>query len=259
MVPGPQLILLTLCGKIYPSPDLTTMVKDYDGRTFVAFLDISGFGRVVRSDIERAASILDKFYGTIYNAPDLTRRMFLTDETDRSNPAVRPAINAIVASDCAVTFPRNTESGENTANDLRCILELVSAVNRELIKPEPGPSIMTTCSIAYGYFHYEDKAESTYLRKNCFFGTPYMNAFSDNEKMKARPGLCRLKRDATIDALHTVNPLLLKRRTYYYYYWMLKNRSHLGSFLRDYAQAKKVRGQAKYDRIKEVLQKYSTA
>jgi hypothetical protein len=234
------------------------MVRDYHGNTFVAFLDVLGFRDTVKNDISLAAHILDKFYGTIYDTSlNLTVRSADIDRNSRGNTTILPGVNMIVASDCAVIFSRNTESGENLSNDLECVLKFISEVNNRLIKSEPSPSVLTTCSIAYGQFTYEDRRDSGFLRKNCFFGMPYMRAFSDSEKMKNKPGLCRLLRDGMPHNVPKLSHFLVKKDKNYYFYWMLRNPRLLDDFLVDYKEANRIKGQAKYERIKEVLQRYS--
>ncbi|MGD0978487.1 MAG: hypothetical protein ABR962_05025 [Candidatus Bathyarchaeia archaeon] len=240
------------------------MVGGYAGNTFVAFLDILGFRDLVEGNVSLAAQTLDKFYSTIYEAcSNPISRRIPTDRISRNNPPVQPESNAIVASDCAVIFSRNTESGENMSNDLKCMLDFITTVNSNLVKPDPVPSILTICSIAYGWFVYEDRKESSYLKKNCFLGTPYMNAFSDSEKMKKELGLCRLLKSNLPEraraSILTLNSLLVEENGNYYFYWMLRNRSLLSAFLEQYKRASAVEGPLKYERIKEVLGRYNSS
>jgi hypothetical protein len=234
------------------------MVGNYDGQTFVAFLDVLGFGELVENNVPLAAQTLDKFYSTIYDACSYrTSRRIAIDKIPRPNTLVKPESNAIVASDCAVVFSNNRESGKNMNNDLECMLEFVRTVNCNLIKAEPFPSILTTCSVAFGLFFYEERKESSYLKKNCFLGTPYMNAFSDSEKMKREPGLCRLLGNGLPDNFTPNDSLLVEERGNYYFYWMLQNRSLLESFQGEYTAAIAGEKPLKYERVKEVIAKYS--
>jgi hypothetical protein len=233
------------------------VVRDYNGRTFVAFLDILGFRNMVKNNISLAAQTLDKFYEIMYDeCLNLTRRSATTHSSGMRDSIVLPEVNMIVASDCAVIFARNTESGENISNDLECISAFIRTVNSRLIRSDSSPSILTTCSIAYGQFIYEDRRESNYLRKNCFLGTPYMEAFSDNEKMKTEPGLCRLLRD-NMPANNRISiPFFIEKDGYYYFYWMLRDIGSLGGFLKDYEKARQAIGRTRYKQLKEVLQRY---
>jgi len=235
------------------------MVEDHHGETYVAFLDISGFKRKVRDNVALAASILDKFYGTIYN---------VCSSINREKRLLRlPELNIIVASDCAVVFSRmsvrdsrNNDLVRNNVDYLTPILSFVKEVNRILILSQSPAPVLTTCSIAHGDFIYEDRREFGYLKKNCFLGTPYMSAFQDNENLRDRPGYCRLVREnlhlpSTLSRDDSLS-LLHKTPKYYYFYWMLSTFDDLKNFRREYKEACRIRGQSKYIHITAVLQKY---
>lgn len=230
------------------------MVEDYHGETYVAFLDILGFKRKVRYRVASAARILGRFYETIF-------RVCLRVNSHRRLSDV----NIIVASDCAVIFARqdsstNASSMEYRIDCLKTVLSFIRQVNQSLILSDSPSPILTTCSIAYGPFIYEDKKEFGSLRKNCFLGRPYLSAFQDNEELKARPGYCRLLREN----LNLPSPLptddlfsfLKKTQKYYYFYWMLNTSNDLKNFRIDYNKARRIRGQLKYEHIIHVLQEY---
>lgn len=236
------------------------MVKDYHGDTCVAFLDVSGFKREVKADINLAASTLNKFYQKIYDV--------CLSINEINKPTSFPKVNMIVASDCAVVFSRtskrrNTSLTTRKIRILKVILDFIQQVNCLFIDPSSPPAILTTCSVAYGLFVYQDKRELSDLRKNCFLGTPYMEAFMDNEELKFQPGYSRLLRkrlDLRLSDLPKNKPfsLLTEQNQYWYFYWMLDNLNYLQDFEREYQEACQLEDPLRYVRIKEVLHKYSS-
>jgi hypothetical protein len=222
-------------------------ISGYPGKkTYVAFLDISGFKEMMKRE-EEAARALDRFYTTIYNVGKEL-------PTDTGMPV---AVDAIVVSDCAVLFSRNSNEGVDRINGLRSILHFVQKVNRNLIRS--SLPLMTTCSIDYGEFKYEDRIEFDHIGKEYFVGQPYLNAFLDNEgrKPKIQPGQCRLikKNLAAHNEFPIESPFSLLEDTekYYYFYWMLTTLEDLEQFKKEYQNTY----QLKYTGMISVLQKFT--
>src|SRR3989304_9136834 len=160
-------------------------IQHYQGSTFVAYLDISGFKSMMKKG--EARDVLNKFYSTIFQVGEIFRK------------PTRPnllEVDAIVVSDCAVLFSRIEDStrskigAENNIKGLQSILEFIRRVNSILINPTEGHRILTTCSIDYGKFKYEDRIDVSNMKEVFFIGEPYVNAFLDNEfgEPKILPG-----------------------------------------------------------------------
>jgi hypothetical protein len=240
------------------------MVEGYDGYTWVAFLDVSGFKREVGDDIALATGILDKFYQRMYD---------VCLKINRNNERMLlPIMNVVAASDCAVIFsrppkrvrkhvPTNDNNSEKTKS-LSSILNFVQRVNCLLIDAEPRSSVLTTCTFAYGFFVYQDKRELSDMRKNCFLGAPYMEAYMDNERLKSQPGYSRIMAkdpNLRLADLPETEPfsLLGEHTDYWYFYWMLDSLNDLDDFEKEYQGACLLGDHLKYIRIKEVLSKYT--
>lgn len=135
-------------------------------------------------------------------------------------------------------------------------------MNRRFITSSNSQPFMTTCSIAYGQFDYEDRIEFPDLRKNFLFGRPYIDVVLDQKKgkPKIRAGECRLLRRKMPQTRKRRNdPLfsfVLKRGDRRYFYWMLNNSEHQHSFDRDYRIAHKSRKRDNYSKVIKVLKKY---
>jgi hypothetical protein len=157
-------------------------------------------------------------------------------------------VDAIAVSDCAVLFSRidNSKSPRIRQRDivkgLGSILEFVRRLNGMLINTKDGPQILTTCSIDYGDFKYEDRIEVSNMKEVYFIGQPYVNAFLDNEfgEPKILPGQCRLLKE-NIDSIkefpnnHPFSVLVTEEEKYYYYYWMVLGRDDIKRFKKEYS------------------------
>ena len=134
------------------------------------------------------------------------------------------------------------------------VLNFVQRVNRDLIAQNPNPPIMTTCSVDYGRFKYQDRIEFRGIGKNYFFGQPYVNAFLDNEELKNRPSYCRiLRKRLPISDNHRGNhpfSLLEREGNYNYFYWMVNSLEELVLFREQYEDISK----SLYPRIVSLLQ-----
>jgi len=208
-------------------------IRPYQGRTFVAFLDISGFKKMMERGEAEAGLI--KFYSRIFEVGKQLRvsvnRNFIEVDT-------------IAVSDCAVIFPRIKDSSNSSERikGLRSILEFIRRVNSLLILPKDGPQILTTCSIDYGKFKYENRTEVSDAQEAFFVGKPYVNAFLDNEFGKPRllQGQCRVLKDnlgpmASIPWDDPFSLLVSEGRKYYYFYWMVRNREAIKRFKKAYS------------------------
>jgi hypothetical protein len=209
-------------------------IRRYEGETYVAFMDLSGFKEMMKR-IEQAANSLDHFYDTVYRVA----RQFTQKDVKQG---ILP-VNAIVVSDSAIIFSRNSPAEHDKIAGLRSILSFIQKVNLKLIV---DASLMTTSVIDYGRFKYDDRVEFEGIGKDYFVGQPYIDAYLNNENGKPRiqPGQCRLLKDNL-------------SKNYYYFYWMLsglgRNFEILHRFKQDYADTY----QLKYRGMISVLKKYA--
>lgn len=151
-------------------------VSTYEGKTYVGYLDISGFKQMMKNK-KRLKSVMNKFYRTMYGA---------IYHVNSTSPLTK--MNVIVVSDCAILFlNKGRRRNVDEILGLKKMLQVIRYVNREFINHEFP--FMTTCSISYGDFNYEDKKDWRHVRKNCMNGTAYVEAFLDSrlEKPKIKP------------------------------------------------------------------------
>jgi len=82
-------------------------ISDFDGKTFVAYIDISGFKKMMK-DRRKALRVLDEFYRAGYTA--------LRDQKDSNHK-----VEGIFVSDCGILFVR----GQNPIDQLVALLSVV--------------------------------------------------------------------------------------------------------------------------------------
>lgn len=192
-------------------------INNYEGETFVAFLDISGFKEMMQNG--RAAEALNCFY----NAGFRTVRN-------------RNRVEGIFISDCGVLFVRNNQNNLNHADDLESIIEVIREINEIMIRN----GFMLTTSIAYGDFKYQERIEFTGIQKNLIVGNAYLEAFLDNEngKPKIQPGQCRLLEKNLPNRLINERFRMVRKRNendkHYYYYWMVSAPNEIDRFEEEY-------------------------
>lgn len=227
-------------------------IPNYPEReTCVAFLDVSGFKQKMKEGASNAAKFLDKFY----------RKMYETVGTYNAWDALNGAqIRSLVVSDCSVIFVDSSRLVENKIRDIQIALNFIKQINRKLITEESELPIMTTCSIDYGKFRYEDRLEFNGMGKDFFLGQPYIKTYLDNEKLKRYPGKCRILTDfsrSDIDC-RPYHPLFLSKRKkgHRYFYWMINSRKSKKDFDREYWDAFRTKGRQKYLAISRLLRRY---
>lgn len=195
-------------------------IADFNGKTFVAFLDISGFKEMMKGDGSQAINAIDKLNVAGY-------------EVLRSNRD----ISGFFISDCGVLFVKNEHL--NKKEQLLSMLKVVKNINKSLIIDD----IMTTTSISYGHFSYHNRIEFNGISKNPIYGNAYVTAFLDNENgtPKLEPGQCRIVFNNNEDIEEYNISLLKKTIKHYYYYWMLEDEQDIENFKKDYTNSYKLK------------------
>ncbi len=211
-------------------------INNYDGDTFVAFLDISGFKELMRNEKE-AWKALDILYQSGYE--------FLRNQ----NNACR--VEGIFISDSGVLFVRRNNRILSNSECLKLLLDKIKKINKKMIEND----FMLTTSIAYGKFRYQERIEFEGIEKNPIYGNSYVSAFLDNEngKPKIQPGQCRIVKENLPDDVTTtlqesqdddIFRMIMKRdgdNKHYYYYWMVNEPSEIKRFEQDYKNAYKLK------------------
>lgn len=217
-------------------------IQNFDGDTFVAFTDISGFKKMVENR-QRAEAALHDFFQTAYH---------ILDENVRDNA---PTVEGILVSDCGVFFVRPNNA--NQLNCLRRLLQKIGDLNRQLLPRR----VMLSTSIGYGHFQYQDRIEFDGMNKNPIFGRGYLRAYLDTQLKRPRLecGYCRLVREglpdnviATLERENPNDPFSMIRplgRTHFNYYWMRNNPNEIQQFERAYKDSENL----KFEGIRQIL------
>ena len=120
-------------------------ISNFNGRTFVAFIDISGFKQLMK-DEKRAWKALDSFYNYGYEV------------IRRSRQQNNIYVEGIFVSDSGILFVRNYD---NKITCLKAILRVVKELNKKMLDDD----FMLTTSIAYGHFKYQERIEFEGIEK----------------------------------------------------------------------------------------------
>lgn len=209
-------------------------INNYDGETFVAFFDISGFKQLMH-DEKKAWKALDKLYSCGYET--LRRR----DNELR--------VEGIFISDCGVLFTRTHNGSTPTISEsLKKLLKVIKNINRRMADHD----FLLTTSIAYGKFRYQERVEFEGIEKNPIYGNAYVSAFLDNEngKPKIQPAQCRIVKKNLPGNINQnikhgyytddVFRMIREKRgddKHYYFYWMVNNSEEINQFEQKYKDA----------------------
>lgn len=198
-------------------------ITNFQGQTFVAFLDISGFKELMRND-SNALEALRILYQAGYD--------ILQVQND---------VEGFFVSDSGILFVRNGTEQEK----LNKILIAIKSINKQMLEFD----YMLTTSIAYGSFSYQDRLEFEGIEKNPIYGNAYVKAFWDNEKgiPKLQPGQCRILKENMPSEINLdlpqFNLLKIKSndRGHLYFYWNLDNQNQVDKFENHYNDSYKLK------------------
>ena len=224
-------------------------VPAYYGKTFVGYLDICGFKQMM-SDKEKLKNVMNKFYSTLFSAVN-----------EVNSQSIITKLNVVAVSDCDILFlSKGKRKDVDQEIGLSKLLKFIRYANRQFI--DNDSPFMTTCSIAYGEFNYQDRKDWRHVRKNCMTGSAYVESYLDSrlEKPKIKPGQCRIiKSTLSVNFIHRLKEKKVKNDDYkmlksagnhYNYYWMCENPESIRFFKSRYDKA----FEHLYDDVIEALQ-----
>lgn len=188
-------------------------IRVFNGQTFVAFTDISGFKALMR--VGRGEKAINDFYGAGYRV--------LQDSND---------VNGFFVSDSGVLF--STERSEGKSLD--AILLTLKRLNQQALRHK----LMLTTSIAWGHFSYHTRMEFEGIVKQPIYGNAYVDAFLDNEggKPKMKPGQIRIVKKTLKNAgLPDTQCLPFMEETidHFNYFWSVNSPDQIPEFKRRYS------------------------
>lgn len=191
-------------------------MNDFDGKTWVAFSDLSGLKALYEKKPEDAANALNKFYNTVFEIQE------------ERNP-----INAIVVSDCAIFWIDIV----GCVGQLGTLLGQLNKLHRRML-----PDYLLRTTIAYGHFTYQQRLEISTIRKNMIIGLAYLEAYANNDKVDhGAIVIVRLPEGTSHRDLHCVNKPMIKancpKKGFYEYFWAIENPRQIKTFIQEREEA----------------------
>lgn len=217
-------------------------INNFSGSTFVAFVDIAGFKKHMKKP-NSAMEALHHFYSHGYNILRAQRQ----DAPER--------VEGLFVTDCAVLFVRHDHA--DIPAQLHAVLSVVQSINREMLQHD----LMLSTAIAYGHFDYTSRGEFVGIEKNLLHGDPYLEAYLEQSSgsPKLDPGQCRiLHKRIPPDTLPLPNDdeyfsRVMPSHGHSYFYWMRNTTAEIEDFDRQYRDAKRLKGDEKYDGMRKAL------
>jgi len=229
-------------------------IINFEGETYVAFVDIYGFKHFMR-DKDRIDEVVYEFYDCGYT-------ILKSQNLDTNEPS---PIQGIFVSDCGILFVSRDHQNLSLmekSHSLNHLLNVVKDMNIHMIEHD----VILTTSIAYGSLSCSEKAEFRGISKNPFYGDAYLNAFMDNEdpQVKIKPGECRIVKKNLPNDLITEESklnwdnfaLLRKKRNdglRVYFYWMVNEKSKITEFNKVYSKFEAER----YKKMAELIKDFT--
>ena len=222
-------------------------LKNFDGNTFVAFVDISGFEKKVKNNLDKAMDILNFFYNTGYNLLKNINNNF---------------ISGIFVSDCAILYINidNTNASEYIIKEqFKNFLNIIKELNKNCI----NENIMLTTNIAYGKFKYNEKFEIENIQKGAFAGNAYIAAFAASEGKMDICGCRILKENVPFKFEQLKNDsIITSEKKYWHFWWQCKTEEKVNIYMKRYKEIKKqYKGKdkvdEKFDKLCELTKNFS--
>ncbi|WAM33047.1 hypothetical protein [Caldicellulosiruptor morganii] len=155
------------------------MLKDFNGETFVAFVDISGFKKILCKDEEKAKEILGSFYSIGY------RELKNFNPTNYSKCY---SLNGIFVSDCGIIYVsfckgyRYIDEPAKKKNVLKAALADLLLCLKNMCRSFLEKRELLSVGVYYGNFVYQNRLEHERIDKNFIYGEGYLKAFELCEK-----------------------------------------------------------------------------
>lgn len=217
-------------------------MKSFEGDTFVAFLDISGFKKMMEEEGGKAWEALDLLYNTRYRI--------------LKNPNNEKVCGVFVSDSGILYINDKSQIDCDLKANLILLLNIVKEINKTMLEN----NFMLTTSISYGEFKYQDRIVIPNVDKSAVYGGAYVKAYLDNEhgNPKIKPGQCRIIKKGLPDQIcryireeFDIFKMFQAHDLYYYYYWMCNNQEDIQKFKSDYKNAHECR----YQKLCKVLKK----
>lgn len=227
---------------------------------FVAWLDISGFKKLMKANPDEALKVIKEFFKIgFWQLP--------RDDQPQREVAV-PGLDGLFVSDCAIIWTNLVSDEQSCIDQFRNILEIVKKINEKVLLSEVmrRNRIMLSTSIAFGKFCSIKTKDHDHIQKNMIFGPAYIDAYTDNLD-NLDPGLCRIVKKNLPELISNgLNSSLTHDNLLAYvhqdedgifFYWNCRTFDEIETFRANYRQARDAKYQEMYEALSIHYRKYT--
>jgi len=152
---------------------------------FVAWIDISGFKHLLKTNQYEALAVIQEFFKIGY--------LQLHPDTQPGMQDPGQQLDGLFVSDCAIVWTKNACIHQNSLVPFKRILGIVKRINEAVMSSSVmrRNRVMLSTSIAFGQFFPIKKVEHEHIAQQMIFGQAYIDAYADNSN-HLPPELCRI-------------------------------------------------------------------
>lgn len=219
---------------------------------FVAWLDISGFKKLMKFNPDEALAVIKEFFKIGF--------WQLHPDNQPQGRDTELGLDGLFVSDCAIVWTKIVSDDQSRIDQFRNILKIVKKINEEVLRSEVmrRNRIMLSTSIAFGEFFSIKTEEHDHIRKNMIFGPAYIDAYTDNLD-NLDPGLCRIVKknlpeliSSRLNSSPANDDLLAFVRQdegRIYFYWNCRTSIEIETFKAKYRQARETKYQEMFEAL----------
>jgi len=200
------------------------MPQKFDGDTYVAYCDLSGFKQMQDRDRKKAAQALEQLF-------QFTRKIL--DNRDR---LLKTEVDAIGISDCIISWARDRK--------LDTLVSFLRQLHSQMIRKR----YLLRTTIAYGDFWCHGSPGLSNLQVTCIAGKAYTSAYLANVDFE--PGMIVLLKTSRLPRPTGWRWHLTKRTGNCEYFWSARQKRDIQRIEQERTKARNI----KYRRLIEIYQ-----
>jgi hypothetical protein len=205
----------------------------FDGSTFVAFSDLSGFKNMIRGDAGKAYEALNCLYTEAYHYLDGCRN-----------------VGGLAVSDCVVAWAIDAGVEVSVRAKAEAILDFLKALHRGMLQR----SYLVTTTIAWGRHTYQRRIELSNFRKDLLTGSAYIEAYIRNGSAE-KGSISLLRKGCDWDPTREAQTGAMWRKTRggWEFFWCTDEPVRIPRIEDARREAKRMRGTIRFETLIQIL------